>query len=93
MVIHAVEDRAPRVCGYFSKVVRKLLANMPGVEIDKIGFDKDHLHMVMVIPPKYSIAEIMGSLKSQSSSMLHKKFPWLKKYTGRRMLYGLQATL
>ena len=59
--------------------MRKLVTNMPGVEIDKIGFDKDHLHVVMVIPPKYSIAEIMGSLKSQSSSMLHKKFFWLKK--------------
>ena len=35
--------------------------------------------MIMVIPPQYSIAAIMGKLKSQSSSMLHKKFSWLKK--------------
>lgn len=52
---------------------------MPGVGIDEIGFDKDHLHMVMVIPPKYSIASVMGQLKSQSSSMLRQKFNWLKK--------------
>ena len=31
------------------------------------------------IPPKYSIAEVMGSLKSQSSSRMRKKFKWLSK--------------
>ena len=52
---------------------------MPGVAIEEIGFDKDHLHMVMVIPPKYSISNVMGVLKSQSGSMLRRRFSWLKK--------------
>lgn len=52
---------------------------MPGVMIETIGFDRDHLHMVMVIPPKYSIASVMGSLKSQSASMLRKKYRWFEK--------------
>jgi putative transposase len=52
---------------------------MPGVEVETIGFDKDHIHMVMTIPPKYSIASVMGQLKSQSASQIRKKFPWLEK--------------
>ena len=52
---------------------------MPGVEIETIGFDLDHLHMVMVIPPKYSIASVMGRLKSQSAAQMRKTFGWLKK--------------
>ena len=52
---------------------------MPGVKLETIGFDKDHLHMVMSIPPKYSIASVMGILKSQSASQLRKAFPWLTK--------------
>ena len=52
---------------------------MPGVTIETIGFDLDHLHMVMVIPPKYSIASVIGQLKSQSASMLRAKFDWLEK--------------
>ncbi len=52
---------------------------MPGVKIETIGFDRDHLHMVMIIPPKYSISSVMGRLKSQSASQLRKKFTWLKK--------------
>ena len=52
---------------------------MPGVKIETIGFDKDHLHMVMTIPPKYSISSVMGKLKSQSASHLRRKFSWLSK--------------
>ena len=47
--------------------------------MQKIGFDMDHLHMIMVIPPKYSIANVMGTLKSKSSSLLRKKYSWLSK--------------
>ena len=50
---------------------------MPGVEIETIGFDLDHLHMVMIIPPKYAISDVMGRLKSQSASRMRKKFVWL----------------
>lgn len=64
---------------YLYKVLLGLLRSMPGVEIETIGFDGDHLHMVMVIPPKYSISDVMGQLKSQSSSRLRKKFHWLSK--------------
>ena len=52
---------------------------MSGVKLETIGFDGDHLHMVMVIPPKYSIAEVMGRLKSQSASQLRTKFKWMSK--------------
>ena len=50
---------------------------MPGVTIETIGFDKDHFHMVMVIPPRYSISSVMSKLKSQSASDLRKSFNWL----------------
>ena len=49
------------------------------MKLETIGFDEDHLHMVMSIPPKYSISSVMGKLKSQSASKLRKKFPWLSK--------------
>ena len=52
---------------------------MPCVTVEAIGFDGDHLRMVMVIPPKYSIATVMGQLKSQSASELRRTFKWLSK--------------
>ena len=69
----------PGVCTYLQKVLPKLLRSMPGVTIDAIGFDQDHFHMVMVIPPKYSISSVMGKLKSRSASEMRKSFPWLAK--------------
>ena len=69
----------PGIGGYIRKIIPKLLRSVPGVEIESIGFDLDHLHMVMTIPPRYSISTVLGKLKSQSASRLRKAFPWLAK--------------
>jgi len=79
----------PGVRDYLKKLLYGLLRSMPGVEIETIGFDGDHLHMVMVIPPKYSISDVMGQLKSQSSSRMRKKFEWLSKvYWNENILWS-----
>ena len=52
---------------------------MPGVEIEKMGIDIDHLHLIIIIPPKYAVADVVAKLKSQTASQLRKKFPHLKK--------------
>ena len=69
----------PGVTSYLRKLLPKLLRRMPGVTIETIGSELDHLHMVMSIPPKYSISSVLGELKSQSASKLRKKFSWLSK--------------
>ena len=44
----------------------------------------DHVHMLLEIPPKYSVSSFMGYLKGKSSLMLYEKFPELKyKYRNR----------
>ena len=57
----------------------KLLRQMPGVELETIGMEQDHIHILITLPPKYSIAQVMGQLKSQSSHHLCKTFSWLGK--------------
>ena len=69
----------PGVCEYLRKVLPALSRNIPGVQIETIGFDQDHLHMVMIVPPKFSIASVMGRMKSQSSSHMRKAFKFLEK--------------
>lgn len=69
----------PAVEATLRKLLPHLLRSMPGVQIETIGFDKDHFHMVMVIPPKYAISDVMGSMKSQSASYLRKKFTFLQR--------------
>ena len=69
----------PGVCSYLRKILPQLSQDIPGVKIETIGFDRDHLHMVMIIPPKFSIADVMGRMKSQSSSHMRKTFKFLEK--------------
>ena len=69
----------PAVEETLRRLIPHLLRSKPGCRLETIGFDQDHLHMVMTIPPKYAIADIMGELKSQSASYLRKKYPWLEK--------------
>ena len=69
----------PGVCSYIRKTLPHLLKSIPGVEIETIGFDLDHLHMIIVIPPKYRISDVMGILKSRLASKMRKFFKWLEK--------------
>ena len=69
----------PGVCSYIRKTFPGLLRGMPGVEIESIGFDSDHVHMLMIVPPKYIISDVMGRLKSQLASRMRKFFPRLSK--------------
>ena len=52
---------------------------MAGVKVEQIGFAQGHLHLVLEIPPKISIADVMRLLKNQSASLLREKFDFLKK--------------
>ena len=69
----------PGVTAYIRKGLAKLLRSMPGVMLETIGFDKDHVHLVITIPPRYSIAGVMGHLKGRLASQLRRRFVWLKK--------------
>ena len=69
----------PGVIDYLKKLFPKLIRSIPGVEIEEIGFDKDHIHFVMVIPPKYSISDVMAQMKSQSASALRERYKWLSR--------------
>ena len=69
----------PGVRGYISKVFPKILKEMPGVEILETNLQVDHIHAIMVIPPKYAVSAVVGRIKGRSASMLRKKFAWLGK--------------
>ena len=72
----------PGVEATLRKLLPHLLRRMPGTSIEMLGFDSskpDHIHMVMIIPPKYAIADVMAGVKAQSASYLRKKYPYLAK--------------
>ena len=64
-------------------MLRKLCAYKE-IEILEAEACKDHVHMLLSIPPKYSISQVMGYLKGKSSLMIYEKYANLKYKYGNR---------
>ena len=65
------------------QILRKL-CDYKGIEIIEAEACKDHIHMLISIPPKYSVAQVMGYLKGKSSLMIFEKYANLKYKYGNR---------
>ena len=64
-------------------MLRKLCAYKE-IEILETEACKGHVHMLLSIPPKYSISQVMGYLKGKSSLMIYEKYANLKYKYGNR---------
>ena len=65
------------------KILRQLCENK-GVEILEAELCKDHVHMLVSIPPKESVAHFIGYLKGKSSLMIFDRHANLKYKYGNR---------
>ena len=64
--------------------ILRTLCNWKKVKIIEAEVCPDHIHMLVEIPPKYSVSSFMGYLKGKSSLMIYEKYPELKyKYRNR----------
>ena len=64
-------------------MLRKL-CEYKGIEIIEAEACKDHIHMLVSIPPKYSVVQIVGYLKGKSSLMIFEKYANMKYKYGNR---------
>ena len=69
------------------KILRQL-CNQKGVEIIEAELCPDHVHMLISIPPKYSVSQIMGYLKGKSSLMIFDRHANLKDKYGNRHFWA-----
>ena len=65
------------------QMIRKL-CEYKGVEIIEAEACRDHIHMLVSIPPKLSISQFMGYLNGKSSLMIFEKNANLKYKYGNR---------
>ena len=65
------------------KILRQLCENK-GVEILEAELCKDHVHMLVSIPPNLSVAQFVGYLKGKSSLMIFDRHANLKYKYGKR---------
>jgi len=65
-------------------IMLRKLCEYKQVEILEAEASKDHIHMLVSIPPKYSVSQIMGYLKGKSSLMIFEKYANMKYKYGNR---------
>jgi putative transposase len=60
----------------------------PDIEIEKYSIQSDHLHIVIIIPPKYSVSSIIGKIKANTSREIRKHFKWIRKIYRRNEFWS-----
>ena len=69
------------------KILRQL-CQQKGIEIIEAEACPGHIHMLLSIPPKYSVSQIMGYLKGKSSLMIFDRHANLKYKYGNRLFWA-----
>ena len=86
-IVFAPKYRRQIIYGKIYKDVGKIirqLCEQKGVELLEAEACKDHIHILVAIPPKYSVAQFMGYLKGKSSLMIFDRHANLKYKYGNR---------
>ena len=72
-----------RLRGEVGKIIRQL-CRQKEVELIEGHAMPDHIHLVLSVPPKYSIAMVLGYLKGKSAIHIHRTIHGIKQgFTGR----------
>ena len=68
--------------------ITKDLCKWKGIEIIEGHMMPDHIHLLLSIPPKYSVSQIMGYLKGESAMMIFERHANLKYKFGNRHFWA-----
>lgn len=63
------------IASYFRIKLQEVRKFYPDWYFNEIGIGTDHVHLHMIIPPKYSVSSTVDTLKTNTSRALRIKFP------------------
>ena len=90
-IVFAPKYRRMEIYGQIKQdigVILRKLCQQKGVEIIEVEACLDHIHMLVSIPTKYSVSQIMGYLKGKSSLMIFDRHANLKYKYGNRHFWA-----
>ena len=89
-IVFAPKYRRQEIYGAIKRdlgVILRQLCERKGVEIIEASLCKDHIHMLVSIPPKLSVSTFVGYLKGKSSLMVFDRHANLKYKYGNRTFW------
>jgi len=73
----------------FEKTFPKIMRSLPGCEIVELSMQVDHIHKLIMIPPKYGVSAVIEQMKQYTAWKLKEKFSWLGKvYRKERVVWS-----
>ncbi len=77
------------VKSYLEIKLQEIRKYYPDWEYIEIGIKEDHVHLYMVIPPKYSVSQTVEVIKKNTSRSLSREFTFLQKvYWDQKGIWG-----
>lgn len=74
------------VAKYVELQIHQLCHQKEGIEVIELNVQKDHVHLVVWIPPKYAVSGFMGYLKGKLALRIFDKYAQLRKrYWGQHL--------
>lgn len=74
------------VYGFFRIKLLEIRQHYPEIETIEVNHDRDHVHLLLSIPPKMSVSESVGIIKANTGKALREKFAFLEK-----VYYGISG--
>lgn len=66
------------IFAYFDIKLAEITEHYPLIRFLKTNHDKDHLHLLISIPPTIPVGRVVGIIKQNTARHLKQKFPFLK---------------
>ena len=66
------------IFAYIDIRLAEISEHYPLIRIMKVNHDKDHIHMLISIPPTISVGKVVGIIKQNTARELKQKFTFLK---------------
>lgn len=67
------------IFAYVNKKLAEITEHYPLIRFELINHDKDHIHLLVSIPPTMSVGKAVGIVKQNTSRELKQKFPFVGK--------------
>ena len=74
---------------YIDIKLAEITEHYPLIRFKQVNHDKNHLHLLLSIPPTMPVGKVVGLIKQNTAREMKKKFPFVKKvYWGTESIWS-----
>ena len=66
------------VFAYMRERLAEITEYYPQIKFREVNHDKDHIHMLISVPPTMGVGKAIGIVKANTAKQLKQKFPFIK---------------